>query len=53
MKSDYFFYRQRIIKINFDYHKIVRKNKCDTAFQAYKISNSVANRVIFFSTKQC
>ena len=47
MRSQSYYYRQRIIRINFDFCKIVRKNKCDTTFQASKISNSVVNHIIF------
>ena len=53
MQSQSFYYRQRMIRINFDFCRIVRKNKCDTTFHAYKISNSVVNSIIFFSAKQC
>ena len=49
MQSQCFFYRQRIIRINFDFCKIVRNNICDATFYTYKISNFVVNSVIFFT----
>ena len=53
MQSHYFFYRQRIKKINFDFCKIVRKNISDATFWTDKIPNSVITSVIFFTAKQC
>ena len=53
MQSQCFFCRQRIVIINFNFCEIVRKNICDTAFEAYKIINSVVNSVKSFSAKQC
>ena len=36
-----FLYRYRLIRVNFDFHKIMRKHLCVTSFQTYKIYNSV------------
>ena len=52
-QSQCLFYKQGIIRINFDFHKIVRKNVCDTAFKTYKTFNSVVNSVKFSSARQC
>ena len=51
MQSQSFFYRQRIIRINFDFRKIVRKNICDATFKACKVANSVINSATFFIAK--
>ena len=45
------YYNIAIIRINFDFVEIVRKNVCGTNFLAYKIYNSAINSTIFFRTK--
>ena len=45
MQCQYFFYRQRIIRINFDFSVIVRKNIYDTIFYSYEAYNSIVNGI--------
>ena len=53
MPSQYFFYRQKIIRINFGFCKRVRKNICAPTFKTYKISNFDVNSIIFFRANLC
>ena len=53
MQSQYVFYRQRMVRINFYFRIIVTKNVCDTTFSTYEISNSILKSMISYRANQC
>ena len=49
-KVNIFSYRQRIIRINFDFRVTMRKSMCDIIFLIYKKSNFIVNSISLVHT---